>query len=97
MNKDTSKNMNMLSIVGGWLKDYRRLYPCKSYRKNLKDFVVVSKMFFDKKIISYYESQESQESQEWYESDINIFNKYSNWESQWLPFVSSYYLTYTLW
>jgi hypothetical protein len=73
----------MLSIIGDWMIRYRKMCPNKSDKKHVSRFLLFAKSCFEEKSTSYVCYK-------------NIFN-YSNWENDWMPLASSFYLTYTLW
>lgn len=78
--EDVSKRTD---IIGDWLILYRKLYPTKSCRQHLHQFLRAAKLYFINKITSYKAYE-------------NFFDKYPEWD-QWMPFASSFYLTYTFW
>lgn len=78
-----------IEIIAGWLKRYRKMYPEKTQRKHVHEFVRVSKLYFEELIKSDSSDALHREGEE--------NKKLLNWETEWLPLVSSFYLTYTIW
>ena len=76
--------VKQIEIIAEWLKRYRKMCPGKTQRKHVYEFLRVSKLYFE-------------ENNEKLFSDSLPSKELSNWDIDWQPLVSSFYLTYTIW
>lgn len=81
--------VKQIEIIAEWLKRYRKMCPGKTQRKHVHEFLRVSKLYFEEnneKLFSASVLSKDEENKE-----------LSNWDIDWQPLVSSFYLTYTIW